>query len=142
VRILDADIISYGLLENHIATPYVKPLIERGVRGELEIYVTATTLLEAYNTLFWHYKIRPRTNVLRKVGLMAEALNLVPTSSRGFKISIEENVPLGDALLLATALENRIPIIVSNDRHIEKLTEKYGLIYENPIPKEIRLQMK
>ena len=60
----------------------------------------------------------------------------------GFKISVEENVPLGDAILLATALDNRIPIIVSNDKHIEKLTKKYGLLYENPIPQEVRSQIK
>jgi len=50
VRVVDADILSYGLLENHIATPYTRHLIERGIKGELEVYVTATTLLEAYNT--------------------------------------------------------------------------------------------
>jgi len=52
VRVVDADILSYGLLENHIATPYTRHLIERGIKGELEVYVTATTLLEAYNTPF------------------------------------------------------------------------------------------
>ncbi len=142
MRIVDADILSYGLIENHIATPYTRPLIERGIKGEVEIYVTATTLLEAYNTLFWHYKIRPRINVARKIFLIAEGLKLIPPSNMGFKISIDENVPLGDAILLATALDNRIPIIVSNDKHIEKMTKKYGLLYENPIPKEVRTQIK
>lgn len=142
MRIVDADILSYALLENHIATPYTKPLIERGIKGQLEIHVTTTTLLETYNTLFWHYRIRPRINVARKIWLVAEGLKLIPPSGMGFKISVDENVPLEDAILLATALDNRIPIIVSNDRHIEKLTEKYGLLYENPIPKEIRSQIK
>jgi len=64
MRIIDVDILSYGLLENHIATPYTKPLIERGLKGELGIYVTATTLLETYNTLFWYYKVRPRKKCL------------------------------------------------------------------------------
>ena len=142
MRIIDADILSYGLLENHIATPHAKPLIEKGIKGELEIYVTTTTLLEAYNTLFWHYGIRPRINVARKIWLIAEGLELIPPSNMGFKISVDENIPLGDAILLATALDNRIPIIVSNDSHIEKLTEKYGLIYENPIPEEMRFKIK
>ncbi len=142
MRIVDADILSYSLLGNHIATPYTRPLIERGIRGELEIYVTATTLLEAYNTLFWHYRIRPRINVARKIWLIAEGLKLITPSGMGFKISVDENVPLGDAILVATALDNRIPIIVSNDRHVEKLTEKYGLLYENPIPEGIRSQIR
>jgi len=142
MRIVDADILSYGLIENHIATPYTRPLIERGIKGELELYVTVTTLLETYNTLFWHYKIRPRKLVARKIWLVAEGLRLIPPSSMGFKLCLDENVPLGDAILVATALDNRIPIIVSNDRHIEKLAKKYGLLYENPIPDDIKSKIK
>ena len=37
MRIVDADILSYGLLENHVATPYTRPLIERGIKGDLEV---------------------------------------------------------------------------------------------------------
>lgn len=33
MRIIDADILSYRLLENHVAIPYARPLIERGVEG-------------------------------------------------------------------------------------------------------------
>ena len=142
MRLIDADVLSYGLLENHIATPYVKPLIERGLKGELEIYVTVTTLLETYNTLFWHYRVRPRRKVATKILIVAEGLNTISPSTTGFKMAVDENVPLGDAILVATALENKIPIIVSNDKHVKKLCEKYGLIYENPIPEEIRKKMK
>jgi len=142
MRIIDADILSYGLLENHITTQYTKPIIEKGIKGEMKLYVTITTLLEAYNTLYWHYKIRPRIMVTRKIRLVADSLILIPPSSDGFKICIDEDIPLGDAILIATALENKIPIIVSNDEHIERLIGKYGLIYENPIPKEVRLRMK
>jgi len=141
VRILDADILSYGLLDNHVATPYVRPLIEKGLKGALELHVTPTTLLETYNTLYWHYKIRPRVKVARKIWILAEGLILLPSSPLGFKLATKENVPLGDALLIATALENSIPIVVSNDKHIEKLAEKYGLIYENPIPEAVRKQI-
>jgi predicted nucleic acid-binding protein len=142
VRIIDADIMCYALLENHIASQYTLPLIEKGLRGELEVYVTATTLLETYNTLFWHYRIRPRSKVAHKLRLVAEGLNLIPISEMGFKIALDENVPLGDAILVATALENNIPILVSNDGHIKKLSSKYGLIYENPLPKEVRSQLR
>ncbi len=142
MRIVDADILSYALLENHIATPYTKPLVERGIRKSLELYVTTTTLLETYNTLYWHYKIRPKVNVSRKILLLAEGLKLIFPSSKGFKLSVEEDVPLGDAILIATALDNKIPIVVSNDKHIEKLAEKYGLIYENPLPKEVKEKME
>ncbi len=138
MRIIDADILSYALVENHVATPYTKPLIEKALKGELRIYVTHTTLLETYNVLYWYYHIRPRTRVAKKILAVAEGLVLVAPSSYGYHIAVEENVPLGDALLIATALEHNIPVIISNDRHVEKLAEKYGLIIENPIPPSIR----
>jgi len=108
----------------------------------VRLYVTTTTLLEAFNTLYWHYKIRPRVTVAHKIRLVADSLMLIPPSSGGFKMCVDEDVPLGDATLIATALENKIPVIVSNDEHVERLTEKYGLIYENPIPREVRSRMK
>jgi len=46
MRIIDADILSYALLENHIATPFAKPIVLRALKGELEVSVTATTILE------------------------------------------------------------------------------------------------
>ena len=142
MRIIDADILSYALLENHIATPYTRPLIERALRGEIRIYITPITLLEAYNVLYWYYHIRPRQAVARKILAIAEGLNLIQVSRHGFHLAVEENVPLGDALLIATALENNIPIVISNDKHVEKLARKYGLVLENPIPGDIREQMK
>ena len=142
MRIVDADILSYALLENHVATPYTRPLIERALKGEIRVYVTPVTLLETYNVLYWHYRVRPRVAVAKKILAVAEGLILVPVSKRGFRIAAEENVPLGDALLIATALDNNIPVVISNDKHIEKLVKKYGLILENPIPEEIRKQMR
>jgi len=103
---------------------YTRPLIERGIKREIEIYVTATTLLEVYNTLIWHYRVRPKKNVALKVRVVAEGLRLIPPSTNGFKISVDENVPLGDAILLATALDNKIPVIVSNDKHLRRLSRK------------------
>lgn len=142
MRIADADILCYALLEDHVASPYTKPLIIKGLKNQIKLYVTPVTLLETYNTLFWYYKVRPRLNVARKIRSVAKGLVVLPVSERGFDIAVEENVPLGDALLVATALDNRIPIVVSNDNHVKKLCEKYGLIYENPIPPEIRQLIK
>ncbi|RLG55173.1 MAG: hypothetical protein DRN99_03405 [Thermoproteota archaeon] len=142
MRIVDADILSYALVDNHIANPYVKPFILEALRGELEVYLADTTLLEAYNTLYWYYKVRPRGKLLRKLSVVARGLNLVSAPVRqALRIAVEENTPLGDALLVAAAIEERIPIVVSNDKHVRRLAEKYRLVYENPIPEEVRRKM-
>lgn len=79
---------------------------------------------------------------MEKLKLVVKALDLVEVPiDIGIRISLEDNVPLGDALLVATAIKNKIPIVVSNDEHIRKLAERYKLIYENPIPDSIRKKM-
>ena len=141
MRLVDADVLSYALLEDHVATPYSRPLILKALRGELEVYVLDTTLLEAYNTLFWYYRVRPREAVLRKLEVVARGLTVLGASTSGVRLALEENVPLGDAFLVATALERRIPVVVSNDSHVRRLAERYGLICENPIPEDVRRAM-
>ncbi len=139
--IVDADILCYALLKGHVANPFCEPIILKGIRGKLEVSVTPVTLLETYNTLYWDYQVRPRVKVLRKVRIVVEGLELIAVSKLGYKIAEDENIPLGDGLLIGTALENKIPIILSNDRHITRKAGKYGLIVENPIPEQIRRKM-
>jgi hypothetical protein len=45
--------------------------------------------------------------VARKIILVADSLILIPPSSDGFKICIDEDIPLSDVILIATALEKR-----------------------------------
>ncbi len=136
------DVLSYALLEDHIATPYAEPIILRGLRRELELNVAGTTMLETYNTLYWYYRVRPRRRILEKLEVIAEGLNVVNVQvDLGVRMAREENVPLGDGLLVATAVEHGIPVVVSNDRHVRRLAAKYGLIFEDPIPESVRGSM-
>jgi len=116
-------------------------VLEEGLLGEVKVYLTYTTILETYNVLYWFYRVRPLRRLVEKLKLTVSGLEIVETSLNGFNISMEENIPLGDGFLIATALEHRIPIIVSNDSHIANKAPKYGLIVENPIPRKIREQM-
>ncbi|MGB9896170.1 MAG: PIN domain-containing protein [Thermoproteota archaeon] len=124
-----------------------RPTILRGIfwkrpfRGELEVYLTYTTILETYNVLFWYYRVRPLRKLLEKLKLTVSALKVVESSINGLEISSAENILLGDGFLIATALAHRIPIIVSNDQDIANKASKYGLIVENPIPEEIRKKL-
>lgn len=133
MRLVDADILSYALYDLSPFNPLCKTLIERAARGELELYVTHTTLLEAYNVLCWAYRVRPRRAILEKMLIVLSIIGVVPPSVKGLDIAKEENIPLGDGILIATALDNKLPVVVSNDRHVEKTATKFGLIVENPL---------
>lgn len=133
MRLLDADIFTYILYNASPYNPPCKPLIERAARGELDLYVTHTTVLETYNVLYWSYKVKPREAILRKISAALNIISLVPPSIKGLDIALGNRIPLGDGILIATALENKIPVIISNDKHIEKTAPRYGLIIENPL---------
>jgi len=115
--------------------------LEKAISGELEVYLTYTTILETYNVLFWYYRVRPLRKLLEKLKLTVSALKVVESSINGLEISSAENILLGDGFLIATVLAHRIPIIVSNDQDIANKASKYGLIVENPIPEEIRKKL-
>lgn len=141
MRLLDSDILAYALYDESPAHQHAWNLLERGLLGELEVWVTHTTLLEAYNVLFWFYRVRPSERVLEKLGLAVSGLRVVSPSIAGVEISMREGIPLGDGFLIATAVESRLPVLVSNDRHIVEKAPKYGLIVENPVPEKVRKEM-
>ncbi len=66
--------------------------------------------------------------LLEKLMLTTSGLKVLETSLMGFNISLEDNIPSGDAFLIATALKHRIPIIVSNDSHIMSKVPEHGLM--------------
>ena len=138
MRLLDADILAYALYNqspaHNDAWNYLKNHINQGH----QLHITPTTILETYNTLYWHYQVRPITSLLEKLALTLQTLTPTPTSLNGLQIASTENIPLGDGFLIATAQQNKIPIIASNDHHIAKKAEKYGYINENPITQETR----
>jgi len=133
LRLLDADVLSYSLYDESPFHDAAWQYVKRGLAGEIELAVNPVTVLETYNVLYWYYRVRPRKLLLRKLSLVVGGLSAVPASIRGIEISLSKNIPLGDGILIATALEERLPIIVSNDRHVSRVAPEYGLIVENPL---------
>ena len=133
MRLLDADVLSYSLYDESPFHDAAWQYVKRGLAGEIELAVNPVTVLETYNVLYWYYRVRPRKLLLRKLSLVVGGLSAVPASIRGIEISLSKNIPLGDGILIATALEERLPIIVSNDRHVSRVAPEYGLIVENPL---------
>lgn len=141
MRLIDADILAYALYDESPAHSYAFNLLERGLRGEILLHVTPTTILEAYNALYWFYRVRPVRQLLEKLKLAVDGIRIVETSIDGIALASAEEIPLGDGFLIASALRHKIPVLVSNDKHIASKAPKRGLIVENPIPSEVRDKM-
>jgi predicted DNA-binding protein (UPF0278 family) len=41
---------------------------------------------------------------------------------------------------MATALESKLPVVVSSDRHVEKAASKLGLILESPLSTNLGME--
>lgn len=141
MRLLNADILAYALYEMSPAHPEAWTYLENHIKESHKLYVTPITILETYNTLYHYYRIRPRENIITKIKLTMETLEHLETSLHGIEIAKNMNIPLGDGFLLATAQDNKIPIIVSNDQHVINTVKKYGLINENPVSDETRTHL-
>ena len=141
MRLLDADILAYALYDESPAHSSAWGTVERALRGEIELNITYTTILETYNALYWFYKVRPLKTLIEKMTLTVEGLKVVETSMNGLSISEAENIPLGDGFLIATALKHGKPIIVTNDAQIINKAPKYGLLTENPISDEVKKRL-
>ena len=142
MRILDADIFAYALYDQSPAHQHAWQLVEKGLLGELKLYVTHTTILEVYNVLYWFYRVRPARKLLEKLSSALMGLEVVEPSLDGVELAKHAGIPLGDGFLIATALKHNIPIVVSNDAHIAKKAPEYGLIVETPIPEEVRRRLR
>lgn len=141
MKLLDADILSYVVYDAHIAHEVAWELFETALHQEIDLYVLPTTILETYNTLFWYYRVRPRRALLEKLGAIINQMSRLPVAENGILVAKEKNIPLGDGFLLATAKSQRIPVILSNDAHIQKQAPIMGLFVENPISEELRKKM-
>lgn len=141
MRIIDADILSYALFAESPAHLDSWKMLENAVRTQIKLHVALTTILETYNVLYWFYRVRPRTTLIQKISKILETMITVPPSPDGVGLALREDIPLGDGLLLATALNNKIPVIVSNDTHIAKIAPKLGLMVENPLSGKTRRKL-
>ena len=122
-------------------------ILERAVFGKIQVALSAISLLEAYNSLVRDYEVEATEAESKLVGLSRSrkvSILCVDTEivSRSLEIAKNHKARSFDATIVASAENNKISIIVSNDAHIRRLCEERGLVIENPIPEEVRKKME
>lgn len=147
MRLIDADILAYGLFEKHDAHSYCWPILLDIVHGRMRAAVTAITLLETYNSLVYDYLVESDEASYKIDGLSrSRKIQFISTTPEAVRKAIEiaksHHVRSFDANLVASAEVNGISVIVSNDRHIQRLCRERNLIFENPIPSDVREKMR
>lgn len=147
MRLIDADILSYALFKKHNAHPFCWPVLLSAVHGKIRAAITTVTLLETYHALVNDYLVDPKEAHYKLDGLSRSRRILfipitVEITGKALEIAKNHNVRSFDANVIASAEVNGITVIMSNDRHIERLCRERNLISENPIPEDVRSTMK
>lgn len=147
MRIIDADILSYALFQQHDAHPYCWPILQNAVYGKMSVAIATATLLEAYHALVEDYRVE-KDEVSYKLDSLTRSIKIrflpltVDTIRKALELAKLHKVRSFDANLIATAEINRVSVIVSNDAHIARLCKERGLIIENPIPNDVAKKMR
>lgn len=147
LRLIDSDILTYAMNDKHVAHSHCWPIVERAVLGKIQAALSIVSFLEAYNSLVRDYEVDPAEASSKLDGLSRSrkvaALHLdVDIVRRALEIARNHRARSFDAAIVASAENNKISIIVSNDAHIRRLCEERGLVIENPVPKELRRKME
>ena len=145
--IVDADILSYALFRRHDAHPYCWSFLQDAIHGKISVAITTGNLLEAYHALVEDYGVE-RDEAFRKLDALTRSkrIRFLPMTinivRKALEIAKVHKVRSFDASLIASAETNEISVIVSNDKHIAKLCEERGLVFQNPIPEEVGKKMR
>lgn len=142
-KVWDVNILAIYLVEDHPGNEHVTPVVEEGLRGAYIPILLDILPVRAYWVMERKWGIdreeaaRAVTDFLRKY----ETPRLVPlrkeTLLEAFKLSRELGHDVYDCVYLALARQESAAAIVTTDTDFEKLCEKVGVRYENPVPPRV-----
>jgi predicted nucleic acid-binding protein len=140
-RLIDTNVLVYALIDNHPASSVCETFI-REQQDRHTFYTTTITPFEIFHILWKTYGLEVLQVLEKVVAAVNSPLSFIQISERimriAFKKRIEYKLDTNDALLLAVALVQDIPSIVSDDRNLLKACEQEGLIGVSPLDESVR----
>ena len=110
-----------ALFGNEKGARKVEALLDQVERGSVEGYISAITLTEVY---YKYAKVDEKAANERIDKIMASKLKVVDTNGmvalRAGKYKLKP-IPLADAVIAASAFEQRAHLVADNDKHFREL---------------------
>ena len=147
-RVFDVNVLAIFLVKNHPGNKYVSSVVEDGLRGAYFPVVMDFLPMRAYwiMTKRWGCSEEESAEAVvhfvkaydrpRYIGLGRE------TVLESFRLAKELKHDVFDCVYLAFALQEKAQGIVTTDTDFERLCEKVGLEYVNPVPREVLQRFK
>ena len=147
-RILDVNVLAIFLSKGHPGFNYVLPVVESGLRGAYVPVIMDILPLRAF-WIMTHPWGLPKDDCSCAIQHFVQAYDFPQyvalrreTILNGFRLAKELSHDVSDCMYLALALQENASSIITTDTDFEKLCNRAGLKYLNPVPKEILKRFK
>jgi len=141
-KVLDVNILSIFLVEDHPAHDYVEEVIKRGIEEEFipVVYEFFPIRCLWIMTNVWGCGRDESVSAIKDL-LNIPQVRYVPsklaTLKRAFELAEELDHDVYHCFYLALALQEDASTIISTDRDFKWLCMEVGLKYENPVPDDL-----
>ena len=142
-KLIDINFFSIYFVENHPGFIHIKKVMDEGLTSVFKLIIPEILPFRAFwiLTTKWGIDKQPAKEIILEfvqnysspvyVGLKRE------TIIEAFKYSNELNHDIYDCYYLALAKQEKASSILTTDTDFDKLCNKVGLNYENPVPLNI-----
>ena len=136
--VLDVNSLAIGLTDNHPAHEYLRPFLEDGVGGDIELLAFDYLPLRAQHVMVTEFDV-PVVDARNAVqSFLRSPVKVVSASKEAllesYEISAEKNHDAYDCFFVSLARSREADAILTTDTDFEKLCEDEEFRYLNPLP--------
>jgi len=147
-HVFDVNILAIFLARGHPGFEYVSSVVESGLRGAYVPILMDILPLRAF-WIMTHPWGLPKTacssaiqHFVQTYGMPQYVALNRETIIDGFRLAEDLNHDIFDCMYLALALQENASSVITTDTDFEKLCNRVGLKYINPIPREALKRFK
>lgn len=139
--VLDVNSLAIGLTDNHPAHEHVRPLLEDGVSGDLDLLTFDYLPLRAQHVMVSEFDV-PVVGARNAVqSFLRSPVKVVSASKEtlleSYEISAEKNHDVYDCFFVSLARSHEADGILTTDTDFEILCEGEEFRYLNPLPESV-----
>ena len=147
-QVFDLNILAIYLVKGHPGFDCVSPVVEQGLRGAYIPLIMDFLPMRAFWIMTRRWGLPEKEcsisieHFINNYDMPRYPALSRETMLRGFQLAEDFKHDVFDCMYLALALQEKAAGIVTTDTDFEKLCNKAGLKYINPVPREVLRRFK
>lgn len=141
--LIDVNTLAIFLVEDHPGHQFIAPELEKGLKGQFLPLLLDILPIRAYwiMTRRWGCDTSQSEKAIRHFLDSYHAVEYVPVEKRiihqAFDLARELHHDVFDTVYLSAALHNKANTIMTTDTGFQRLCQRKGLRYANPVPRAV-----